>query len=51
MTTQNYVCIFKTETRKVIMEKEKIEDSVVITEGPWAGKTLTVTLNVMEEEE
>ena len=31
--------------------KEKIEDIVVITEGPWAGKTLTITLNVMEEEE
>jgi len=30
------------------MEKETIEDSVVIQEGPWKGKTLTISMDIME---
>ena len=33
------------------MSKEiKIQDSVVIQEGPWKGMTLTVSMEVLEEE-
>jgi len=33
-----------------IMKKETIEDSVVIQEGPWKGMTLTVSMEILEEE-
>ncbi len=36
------------------MKKETIEDSVVLKEGPWAGRTLTISMEVetiSEEEE
>lgn len=35
----------------VVMNKEKIQDSVVITEGPWAGKTITISAEILMEEE
>ena len=35
----------------VVMNKEKIEDSVVIKEGPWAGKTITISAEIIMEEE
>ncbi len=34
-----------------IMKKETIEDSVVLKDGPWAGKTLTISMEILEEEE
>lgn len=33
-----------------IMNKETIEDSVVIQEGPWEGMTLTISMEILEEE-
>jgi|DEB0MinimDraft_4_1074332.scaffolds.fasta_scaffold78459_3 hypothetical protein len=26
------------------------EDTVMITEGPWAGRTITLSVDVLEEE-
>ncbi len=33
-----------------IMKKETIQDSVVIQEGPWEGMTLTISMEILEEE-
>tara|TARA_Y100001938_G_C7919872_1_gene343902 strand:+ start:56 stop:163 length:108 start_codon:yes stop_codon:yes gene_type:complete len=32
-------------------ENEIVEDSIVITEGPWAGRTLTISAEIIMEEE
>ena len=33
------------------MNTQKVEDSIVITEGPWAGKTITISAEIIMEEE
>ena len=33
------------------INKEIVEDSVVITEGPWADKTITISAEIIMEEE